>query len=297
MKKYCISKFKKVAKPTSYEAKEWKRKAEHYAKILRQLSVYIPEKDIECVDLSKVENPDDIVEKKKLEEKEKEAQKAVKAKNRKILKQSGDDSAVDEIVGLEDGVGVANDVVMGEDSKAYQNMEDIVNNRQPRADDSDDDMDAFDVEKELQRVGEVGKEAENGDESSVNSNLSATTSSTFKDPKNDQLRPPGTKWYATREETEARIRREERMTADELAAEAHEWEECYDPMNEQIYFLHKPSNEIMNKIPRSVVCFRQIEEDKTRNVRNFQEAMHRIEVTNKQKVNRMKLSGNRYRPK
>ncbi len=110
-------------------------------------------------------------------------------------------------------------------------------------------------------------------------------------PKPVVKRLPGVDWYATREEIEWRKSREFLLTRDELAAEAHEWEQCIDPLTEVIFYRHVPTFEIMAEVPRSVAAYREITEEKERNLKNFNDANKRIKLLSSAKENRIMING------
>jgi hypothetical protein len=106
-------------------------------------------------------------------------------------------------------------------------------------------------------------------------------------------RPAGTRWYAIREEVEDRRLREEKMTKEELSAEAHEYEECYDPLSEIVFYLHVETQEMLSDLPRQLKAYREIKEDNERNVRNYNEANARIKKIEDLKERRVLMGGGR----
>lgn len=106
-------------------------------------------------------------------------------------------------------------------------------------------------------------------------------------------RKPGERWVATPEEFQERKEREEHMSPEDLAAEAHVWVEEIDPLNDMIFFVHKETCEIIYGVPRSVASFRMLEETKEKNRKMAEDAQQRIDQMLKLQNNKLKIGGGR----
>jgi hypothetical protein len=90
-------------------------------------------------------------------------------------------------------------------------------------------------------------------------------------------RPAGVRWVATQEEAALRKQREDRLTRDQLAAEADRWEECLDPIRNSYYYVNKRTMETMYVPPKSVAAFKEIEEERERAKKYLEETNKRVE--------------------
>lgn len=200
---------------------------------------------------------------------------------------------------------------MVSESNVYQNMESIV--KSAANGNNDDNHDEY-MDQFLEQVNTTGtspsiRPARERDINADNNSETSSSSSLISSPSPSSSRKPitiitssksdkahkaqGKNWQASREEVDVRMRREENMSAEELAAEAHEWEECFDPMTEVVYFVHKPTGEMMGRVPRAVECYRRLQADKERTAKTYDVAMKKIENTIKSKDNRILISGAR----
>jgi len=65
-------------------------------------------------------------------------------------------------------------------------------------------------------------------------------------------RAPGERWYATEQELAARLAAEAAMSLDDLIATHDQWEECIDPMTENIFWTHKITFEMVADMPAAL---------------------------------------------
>lgn len=83
-------------------------------------------------------------------------------------------------------------------------------------------------------------------------------------------------WYATSEQVEARKKREDKMTPEQLAKEADDWRERIDPITENIFYLNIKTNEIMSSLPKSLEAKRQLDFQNSKNKKYYDDAQKRI---------------------
>jgi hypothetical protein len=83
-------------------------------------------------------------------------------------------------------------------------------------------------------------------------------------------------WYATSEQVEARKKREDKMTPEQLAKEADVWRERIDPITENIFYLNIKTNEITSSLPKSLEAKRQLDFQNSKNKKYYDDAQKRI---------------------
>jgi hypothetical protein len=83
-------------------------------------------------------------------------------------------------------------------------------------------------------------------------------------------------WYATSEQVEARKKREDKMTPEQLAKEADVWKERIDPITENTFYLNIKTNEIMSSLPKSLEAKRQLDFQNSKNKKYYDDAQKRI---------------------
>lgn len=83
-------------------------------------------------------------------------------------------------------------------------------------------------------------------------------------------------WYATSEQVEARKKREDKMTPEQLAKEADVWTERIDPITENIFYLNIKTNEIMSSLPKALEAKRQLDFQNSKNKKYYDDAQKRI---------------------
>lgn len=110
-----------------------------------------------------------------------------------------------------------------------------------------------------------------------------------------KLEKPAEPWYATPEQLDARNEREDKMTPQELAAEADDWKECIDIMTENIYYQNVKTNELFSTVPRAVAAKRQLEFENSKNKKNYDEAQKRIQKLENILKNRKLITGGRHK--
>lgn len=113
--------------------------------------------------------------------------------------------------------------------------------------------------------------------------------------KKNKLDKPAEPWYATADQLDARNEREDKMTPQELAAEADDWKECVDIMTENIYYQNVKTNELFSTVPRAVAAKRQLEFENSKNKKNYDEAQKRIQKLENILKNRKLITGGRHK--
>ena len=83
-------------------------------------------------------------------------------------------------------------------------------------------------------------------------------------------------WYANKEEVVERKGREDRMSREQLASEAHFWEEKVDPSTENIFYQHKETGELFASTPRAIRSKRELLFENSKNKKNYDAAQKRI---------------------
>jgi len=83
-------------------------------------------------------------------------------------------------------------------------------------------------------------------------------------------------WYATAEQVEARKKREDKMTPEQLAKEADVWKERIDPITENIFYQNMKTNEVMSSLPKALEAKRQLEFQNSKNKKYYDDAQKRI---------------------
>ena len=109
--------------------------------------------------------------------------------------------------------------------------------------------------------------------------------------KKKKFEKPKDPWYASAEQLDARAEREDKMTPEELAAEADDWKECVDIMTENIYYQNIKTNELFTTVPRAVAAKRQLEFQNSKNKKNYDDAQKRILKLEQVLKNRMLITG------
>lgn len=113
--------------------------------------------------------------------------------------------------------------------------------------------------------------------------------------KKGKIEKPAEPWYATAEQLDARNEREDKMTPQELAAEADDWKECIDIMTENIYYQNVKTNELFSSMPRAVAAKRQLDFENSKNKKNYDEAQKRIQKLENVLKNRKLITGGRHK--
>ena len=72
------------------------------------------------------------------------------------------------------------------------------------------------------------------------------------------------------------MEKEEKLSKQDLAAAADEWEELMDPLTENMYYWSKLTNEISLKPPKSWVARLELIQEEEQNKKNYEETQKRV---------------------
>jgi hypothetical protein len=106
-------------------------------------------------------------------------------------------------------------------------------------------------------------------------------------------RIPGVPWEASDEEINANILREKLMSVQQRAAEAHMWEEKFDPVKNVKYYFNTVTDQIMYTVPGAVAAKLQMDADAEAAKKAFLETQKKIAQLNNTRAVKKSLGGKR----
>jgi hypothetical protein len=96
-------------------------------------------------------------------------------------------------------------------------------------------------------------------------------------------RVAGELWEATEAEKEARADREKFMSRAQLGAEADDWEERFDALNNKPYYVNIKTTEMMSEVPKAITTKQELDEEAAQKRKDFEEMQKKLADKNKKK--------------